>query len=1177
MAVDPRSLTIDAKKLMKLTVPQRLDFFRSPQGQSYLASLTPAQRADLFPDYYKRALFSGGGLTGFKPQATSSGGGATATPYTPPIPSGGPSGAATAAVPSGGGGGGTSTTGTQSRLVPSWMKKIQELTKKEQRESDAVAAATSTMNASAYSPQKGGSKMEGGYASSRKGPDGQSVVRTLADYASGRSKHVTLAGNPSEYGKEYIIPKISFYDKSGELKTLTNVRAVVHDTGSAFTKAPSNRFDIPIDKDASNAIMAKNHGLWKEQGVQFGPPKIPQIQPDQTKMSPSDKGTMLFLHGMQSRYGNKSPAQVEAEARRYAAAKGLKFESINVSGDSAQKQREAALARINQGGISQILGFSAGGHNIKHIMKELPDDIKKQIQGVTIVGARNESKIAGVNTEIIGDSPNGHMDSINWLAGQAETQPIPTKVSEAATAAEPGQKEVKIEPRLKGGFPPGLHPAIKGSMLEASKYLPEGYSFRFNNAARTSSTVSGSYHLKRDKNGNALAVDISIIDPNGKVLPNIRSPENFGIYRDFMQNTKKIQDTMFPQFRGRGRWGGYFVKGVPQDLMHYDLGDEMATAAGNWLIGLKKDYAHYGLSSDVGVGMGKSIDEYQLPNAKMVVGVSQLRDGANDVVKNYVDSLPLEERAKAIDVINSAISSGKISMEEINNQATQELQQLNATANVEVVKEGGGIKPIDLTGDFKEVFSPEQGKKVSYGSAEKPEPYKFIGIHHTGPYTLKSALSTAKNSNVGYQIIVDKDGKAYMVQDPDKGRSNHWGGAGNGGNIHPEAKNANSLGISFLGTEKDMTPEARETMMSLVQQYSSKYGIPPQNVLGHGEVSNNKDADEGMQFLKYYRQKNNVTNPNIAPDAKPAIENWNKIVKELNIQPSQPSAAVTPTQEAPVAAKPAENLTINPWNNIKTYGMPTEGVNKLLSPEERKYLAENPNVAQRIADGYNNHPLKSFARPEDIVDKIRENPEYKKAQAEAQAKTEAAPTATPAQQVTPSTEAAPTAVPPKQVAPTSSAEPVKTEAAPTAVPPVQEQTAEPVKEESKATGGTIFAGNDDRYIKIHSGEKVEFTPRHRTSPGELIRQRDDTQYTGEQRAMAVNNSYNSPSPVHNPTQNVPQNLYHDYSREQQITSTMYESSKIFKTPAAERAANRHRFNESPGEYYSQYSTNMKVS
>jgi hypothetical protein len=36
------------------------------------------------------------------------------------------------------------------------------------------------------------------------------------------------------------------------------------------------------------------------------------------------------------------------------------------------------------------------------------------------------------------------MDSINWLAGQAETQPIPTRVSSAATAAEPGKTSQRI-------------------------------------------------------------------------------------------------------------------------------------------------------------------------------------------------------------------------------------------------------------------------------------------------------------------------------------------------------------------------------------------------------------------------------------------------------------------------------------------------------------------------------------------------------------------------------------------------------------------------------------------------------------------------------------------------------------------------------------------------------------
>ena len=101
----------------------------------------------------------------------------------------------------------------------------------------------------AYSPQKGGDKMEGGYASSRPGPDGKAEVRTLADVQAGRSQYVTLAGDPSQYGKTFTIPEITYKDASGKEVTLKNVKGVVHDTGSAFKGKGDQRFDIPVDRD----------------------------------------------------------------------------------------------------------------------------------------------------------------------------------------------------------------------------------------------------------------------------------------------------------------------------------------------------------------------------------------------------------------------------------------------------------------------------------------------------------------------------------------------------------------------------------------------------------------------------------------------------------------------------------------------------------------------------------------------------------------------------------------------------------------------------------------------------------------------------------------------------------------------------------------------------------------
>jgi len=168
-----------------------------------------------------------------------------------------------------------------------------------------------------------------------------------------------------------------------------------------------------------------------------------------------------------------------------------------------------------------------------------------------------------------------------------------------------------IPAKIVGKIPYGMHPVILKSMTEASKLLPDGWNVRFDNAKRNHSSVgSRSYHIKEDQYG-ALAVDIQLIN-NGKKLPMLQSPKHFAVYRDFMHYTKKLQYELFPDYRGRGRWGGYFTSGVSQDLMHYDLGPERGTQAGNWEKGLKSGYRHFGLSGDVGKGMG-TLAGFSLP------------------------------------------------------------------------------------------------------------------------------------------------------------------------------------------------------------------------------------------------------------------------------------------------------------------------------------------------------------------------------------------------------------------------------------------------------------------------------------------------------------------------------------------------------------------------------------
>lgn len=164
---------------------------------------------------------------------------------------------------------------------------------------------------------------------------------------------------------------------------------------------------------------------------------------------------------------------------------------------------------------------------------------------------------------------------------------------------------------------PGINPVIARSMDAASRLLPPGYTVEVISASRAqgqSDVGARSLHIQRDQNGNSKAVDVTIRDAQGKKLCNFQCPQTFKTYQQFMQNVKAYQDQLFPDLANLGRWGGYFVSGNWNDLMHYDLGPKSDPRAGSWEQGLYQAYARYGLPGDVGGGMGP-IGAFPIPPA----------------------------------------------------------------------------------------------------------------------------------------------------------------------------------------------------------------------------------------------------------------------------------------------------------------------------------------------------------------------------------------------------------------------------------------------------------------------------------------------------------------------------------------------------------------------------------
>lgn len=171
----PEDLTVDYKKLLRLSVADRVQMARSPIGQSYLASLTPSQYNSLFPSYYKNSVPSY--------SAVSAGGGGGYAPTPSPSYSGGGTTAPTTTTPST-----PSSTTTPAATKPGWLQRFesQVLAK-----TDTPAASTS----STVRPVRGGIDRSK-FHNEMKDPKVREMFYTMMEAevgSMGRAAHVAFA------------------------------------------------------------------------------------------------------------------------------------------------------------------------------------------------------------------------------------------------------------------------------------------------------------------------------------------------------------------------------------------------------------------------------------------------------------------------------------------------------------------------------------------------------------------------------------------------------------------------------------------------------------------------------------------------------------------------------------------------------------------------------------------------------------------------------------------------------------------------------------------------------------------------------------------------------------------------------------------------------------------------
>jgi hypothetical protein len=150
-----------------------------------------------------------------------------------------------------------------------------------------------------------------------------------------------------------------------------------------------------------------------------------------------------------------------------------------------------------------------------------------------------------------------------------------------------------------------VDPRLNKILAAAATHLGGGYKVVVNEGYNPSGHTEKSFHHVKGSG----ALDIQIVDPQGKPIPN-EGADSTGKYRELARAAYGEMLARYPELKGKFAWGGAFgtVKGgnVP-DLMHFDLGGERGHFADNRPSALWGGGAGGGAGGGVGSGFAGGV------------------------------------------------------------------------------------------------------------------------------------------------------------------------------------------------------------------------------------------------------------------------------------------------------------------------------------------------------------------------------------------------------------------------------------------------------------------------------------------------------------------------------------------------------------------------------------------
>jgi hypothetical protein len=134
----------------------------------------------------------------------------------------------------------------------------------------------------------------------------------------------------------------------------------------------------------------------------------------------------------------------------------------------------------------------------------------------------------------------------------------------------------------------------------------------------------------------------------------------------------------------------------------------------------------------------------------------------------------------------------------------------------------------------------------------------YFMVHHTaGLGTAKGVVSVLNRRGLGIQWVVDLDGKIYRTLP-----AGSFGAHVGNNSRNRKVSNGNTEGVEVIGKDdadikkrhdEDISNGILPKQAEAVRQLVKSLGYTPSQLIGHGEVSNNRSPSEGQTIIKYIR------------------------------------------------------------------------------------------------------------------------------------------------------------------------------------------------------------------------------------------------------------------------------------------------------------------------------------